>query len=50
MDENLLLILFDKGILAAVLLFAGYVFNRALQVSKLKGDTVTKLAKDRAEA
>jgi hypothetical protein len=27
MDEKLLLILFDKGILAAVLLFAGYIFN-----------------------
>jgi len=46
MEDKLFLIFFDKGVLAVLLLIIGYFFNHMLQVNKLKGDTVTELAKD----
>ena len=50
MEEKIFLILFEKGILAAVLLIFGFVLNAILQENKLRGETVAKLAKKRALA
>jgi hypothetical protein len=50
MDEKIFLILFEKGILAAVVLIIGFFLNAVLQANKLRGETVAELAKERAAA
>jgi hypothetical protein len=50
MDEKIFLILFEKGILATVLLIFGFLLNAILQANKLRGETVAKLAENRASA
>ena len=50
MDEKIYLILFEKGILATILLLTGFLLNAVLQANKIRGETVAELAKDRSDA
>jgi hypothetical protein len=50
MEEKIFLILFEKGILATILLITGFLLNAVLQANKIRGETIAELAKDRADA
>jgi hypothetical protein len=49
-NSEVLIILFEKGLLALVVLFAGFLFNWILQTYKLKREAANQIASDRSKA
>lgn len=49
-SSKVLTILFEKGLLAMILLLAAFLFNFTLQRYKLRGEAANEIAADRAKA